>query len=348
MTPKKKLLLFTDTFDSQVNGAKVTLEELVRHLGETIEIVIVSADDFFAIPFPTYREIKFPIVTPYRITSIIEKEKPDMIHIVTEGTLGFATARACQKLGIAYTSAFHTKFPEYISLRMPFIEEKIVHKTLRFIHGPSSKIIVSSKEMKLYLEKNAYPREKIMVIPFGVDHTVFFPWEKTLFQDLPRPILLFVGRIAIEKNISDFLAIQTPWTKVVVWDGPLREDLEKEFSDVRFLGYKTKNELWEIYRSSDVFVFPSLTDTLWLVNIEALACGIPVLAYDVEWPNSVITHGKDGILVKYGKSLTYGLQKIASIEKISCIKKAQTYNWWDYSSHFLSAQTLIPQDTWTS
>ncbi len=127
MTHKKKLLIFTDTYEHQVNGAKVTLEELARNMGKRNEIVIVSGDDFQSVPFPTYAEVRFAIVTAKKISSIIQEEKPDMIHIVTEGTIGFAAARACQKLSIPYTSAFHTKFPEYIAIRFPFIEEKLVH-----------------------------------------------------------------------------------------------------------------------------------------------------------------------------------------------------------------------------
>lgn len=347
MQQKKKLLIFTDTYAHQINGAKVTLEELARNAWKNTEIVIVSGDDFRSVPFPTYAEVRFAMVTPRRIRSILRKEKPDMIHIMTEWTIGFAAARACQKLKMPYTSAFHTKFPEYIALRVPFIEEKLVHRVLRFIHNGSSAIIVSSEHMKEYLEKNKYPIEKIRVIPFGVDHTIFFPGEKTLFHELSHPILLFVWRIAIEKNIGDFLSIDTLGTKVVVWDGPLRQSLERNFPEVYFLGFKDKKELWEIYRSADIFVFPSLTDTLGLVNIEALACGIPVLAYDVEWPDSVITHGKDGILVHYGKPLNTGISEIFSIKREDCIKKADIYNWWDYSLTFLASQSIIPKDTWT-
>ena len=164
---KQKLLIFTDTYAEQVNGAKVTLEELARNIDKKdIEIIIVSADDFHSIPFPTYSEVRFALVTPRKISKIIREEKPDMIHIVTEGTIGFAAARACQKLDIPYTSAFHTKFPEYISLRMPFVEEKYIHKGLRYLHDAASKIIVSSASMKEYLISNKYAFKKIKIIPF--------------------------------------------------------------------------------------------------------------------------------------------------------------------------------------
>jgi hypothetical protein len=129
-------------------------------------VIIVSADAFHSIPFPTYTEVRFAIVTPRRIEQLIREYQPDMIHIATEGTIGFAAARACQKIGASYTSAFHTKFPEYISLRLPFVEEKYVHRALRYIHDSSACIIVSSTNMQDYLEKNYYPKEKISVIPF--------------------------------------------------------------------------------------------------------------------------------------------------------------------------------------
>ena len=166
MKKRKKILIFSDTYAHQINGAKVTLEELTRNSRGEVDIVIVSGDDFRSVPFPTYAEVRFAMVTPRRIGAIIRQEKPDMIHIVTEGTIGFAAARACQKLHIPYTSAFHTKFPEYIALRIPFIGEKYVHKALHFIHDHAAHIIVSSRSMEFYLEKNNYPKEKIVVIPF--------------------------------------------------------------------------------------------------------------------------------------------------------------------------------------
>ncbi|MBP9779407.1 glycosyltransferase family 1 protein [Candidatus Gracilibacteria bacterium] len=346
MPERSKLLLFTDTYAHQVNGAKVTLEELTHNCPENIEIVIVSTDDFSSIPFPTYAEIRFAMVTPRKISSIIKKEKPDMIHIVTEGTIGFAAARACRKLKIPYTTAFHTKFPEYIALRIPFIQEKIVHKALHYIHGGASHILVSSPVMQVYLEDNSYPKDKIAVIPFGVDHTIFSPGERTLFHNLPKPILLFVGRVSIEKNIGDFIAIETEGTKIVVGDGPLRESLKEQFSEVQFLGYKSKTELRDIYCSSDVFVFPSLTDTLGLVNIEALSCGLPVLGYDIGGLSSIITNGLDGVLIPYGKSLTSGLSQVLKIPREQCIETSKKYNWKDYTRFFLSLQIFIPRDTW--
>ncbi len=346
MSEKKKLLLFTDTYAEQVNGAKVTLEELVHHIWDDVELVIVSADRFLTVPFPTYIEVRFAIVTPNHISRIIKKEKPDMIHIVTEWTIGFAAARACKKLWIPYTSAFHTKFPEYIALRMPFIGEKYVHKALHYIHDGATRIIVSNNSMKTYLEENNYPKEKILTIPFWVDHSLFFPWEKTLFQDLPKPILLFVWRVAIEKNIGDFLSIESSGTKIVVGDGPLKNNLEKQFPQVHFLWKKTKRELAEIYRSADIFVFPSLTDTLGLVNIEALACGTPVVAYDVWGAGSIITHKRDGILVAYGKLLGSWIPMIDSLEKSHCTKTASNYDWWKYTEKFLEAQSPIPKTIW--
>ena len=166
MSQKKKLLIFTDTYEKQVNGVQISLRELTKHLSEELEISIISADRFSTIPCPTYREVRISVVTPRHIMQIIKKEKPDSIHIATEATVGFSAARACKKLSLPYTSAFHTKIPEYIHLRIPFIQEEWVHKTLQYIHDGSARIFVSNENMKHYLLDHGYARDQICVLPF--------------------------------------------------------------------------------------------------------------------------------------------------------------------------------------
>lgn len=340
MIKRKKLLIFTDTYPSMVNGVQTSLNELQKNL-HTIHVEVISADQFYNIPFPTYREVRLSVVTPRHIMRIIEAQKPDYIHIATEWTIGFSAARACQKHNIPYTSAFHTKLPEYIHLRSRMIQEDWIHRALQYIHQSSKRIFVSSTNMRDYLKENGYSREKISVLPFWVDHHTFFPWPKTLFQNIPHPVLLYVWRVAIEKNIHDFLSIKTSGSKIVVGDGPLFEKLSQAYPEVHFLGFKRKEELGEIYRSADVFVFPSLTDTLGLVNIEALACGLPVLAYDVDGPNTMIKNGVNGILVAYGKTLTSWLKLIGSIHNKDCVISVNHYNWEKYCELFLKGQVRI-------
>lgn len=170
-----------------------------------------------------------------------------------------------------------------------------MHQYLHYIHDGAEQIFISNDGLHQYLEENGYERR--IVVPFGIDHSVFFPGEKTLFRDIPTPILLFVGRIAVEKNIGDFLDMNAKYQKVVVGDGPLYQKYREEYPDVLFLGKKSPKELGEIYRSVDAFVFPSKTDTLGLVNLEAMASGLPIIAYDIENTRGVIEDGKTGILV---------------------------------------------------
>lgn len=160
------------------------------------------------------------------------------------------------------------------------VKEEYVHQYLHYIHDGAENIFISNTGLGEYLKRNGYERHAL--VPFGIDHTIFHPGPRSLFLDITRPILLYVGRIAVEKNIADFLDMDTTYQKIVVGDGPLLEEYKKQYRDVLFLGSKNALELGEIYRSVDVFVFPSKTDTLGLVNLEAMACGLPIIAYDLE------------------------------------------------------------------
>jgi len=163
---KKRLLILTDTYSTQVNGVQTSLNALIRNLSDTLDITLVSADDFYTIPYPSYSELRLSVVSSQQIIKIIRDVDPDFIHIATEGTIGFTGANACRELGYAYTSAFHTKFPEYINIRMPLIRKKWVHKALLYIHSNASKIIVSNSIMERYLLENGYPKEKIRILHF--------------------------------------------------------------------------------------------------------------------------------------------------------------------------------------
>lgn len=199
--------------------------------------------------------------------------------------------------------------------------------------------------MRKYLESNSYHR--IQVVPFGIDHSIFSPGEKKLFRDLPKPILLYVGRLAIEKNVEDFLRIPTAGSKLVAGDGPLRKKLELNYPETLFLGYKDKLELAEIYRSADLFVLPSKTDTLGLVNLEAMACGLPVLAYDVDGPRGVIKTGLTGILIPENDKLENGVEAALRIKPENCTHAASAYTWQSYAKDFMNHQTSIPKSQWT-
>lgn len=194
-----------------------------------------------------------------------------------------------------YTTTFHTKFPEYLHMMNRLVKEKYVHQYLHYIHDGAENIFISNTGLGEYLTRNGYERHTL--VPFGINHTIFYLGQRSLFLDITPPILLYVGRIAIEKNMADYLDMDTKYQKIVVGDGPLLEKYKKEYTDIIFLGSKGALELGEIYRSVDAFVFPSLTDTLGLVNLEAMACGLPIIAYDLENTRSIIENGVTGILV---------------------------------------------------
>lgn len=341
----KKLLIFTDTTADQINGVTRCIDSLCEHLPASTEVVRISADDFVNIPFLGYKEIRLSLAFPRQIYKKIRKYQPDAIHIMTEWPVGLVAAAVCKKRNIPYTTTFHTKFPEYLHMRNRLVKEDYVHQYLHYIHDDAERIFVSNSGMSDYLMDNGY-NAQIQVVPLGIDHSLFAPGSKKLFQSHNRPIVLFVGRIAVEKNIEDFLQISDTYHTVVVWDGPLRESLEEEYPDTEFLGIKKGVELADIYRSADVFVFPSKTDTLGLVNLEAMACGKPVVAYDMDITRGIIQDGVNGILVQEGWNLESGVERALHIASWAPVQTAKRYTWSHYASEFLKYQAHISPALW--
>jgi len=233
---KKTLLIITDTTSYQINGVTRCIDELLAIEDGELAIEIISADDFTTIPFPGYKEIRLSLSFPYQLKKHIFEIAPDYIHIETEGPVGISAARICRKHKIPYTTTFHTKYPEYLNMRNRLVHKDLVHWYLQYVHNAAERIFVSNPGMMPYLTENDYGN--IVMVPLGIDHALFTPGEKTLFLDKKKPVLLFVGRIAVEKNIRAFLEISDAYEKVVVGDGPDREELEEEFPDVEFFGVK--------------------------------------------------------------------------------------------------------------
>ncbi len=339
-----KLLIFTDTTTTQINGVKLSIDNLRMNLDAKVELKIISPDDFWHFSLPYYNEVLLSIVLPKRIKKALYEYRPDFVHISTEGPIGFVAAKVCKELGIGYTSSFHTKFPEYLQMHSKYIKSSYVHSFLKHIHNGSDRVFISNDSIQKYLELNSY--EHIQVIPFWIDHSVFYPGPKKYFHDLPKPILLFVGRISIEKNVEDFLKIRTTGTKIVVGDGPLKEKMKKEYPETQFLWFRKKEELADIYRSADVFVLPSKTDTLGLVNLEAMACGLPVVAYDVDGPKGIIQTGKTGILIPENQKLENGIPAAILLKSEDCISAVSGYTWKSYAEKFMKLQTPILAKQW--
>lgn len=282
----------SDAWYPQVNGVVRTLEataEELRDMGH--RITFVTPDKFRTVPCPTYPEIRLALFPDRRIAELLDAALPCAIHIATEGTLGFAARRYCLKRGLPFTTAYHTKFPEYIHARTR-IPVSWTYRIMRRFHGPSSGVMVATPSLRRELEANGFTN--IRDWTRGVDISLFHPRPSIL--DLPRPILMYVGRVAVEKNIAAFLSLDRPGTKVVVGDGPQRAELERRFPDVVFIGTREGEELAAHYASADVFVFPSRTDTFGLVLVEALASGVPVAAYPVAGPRDVIADSGAGVL----------------------------------------------------
>ena len=275
-----RILVATDAWHPQVNGVVRTLTtvaETAKSFGA--DVVFLTPQSFRTIALPSYPDLRVAIPSPLKIARLIEAARPDSIHIATEGPIGFLVRRYCRKRNLPFTTSFHTRFPEYISARSP-IPESWVWRALRWFHGTSHAVMAATPALADELRHRGFAN--VVLWPRGVDAGRFRPGS--FDAGLPRPVFLSVGRVAVEKNLEAFLALDLPGTKVVVGDGPARAALAQQFPDVVFLGAMVGEQLSEIYAGADVFVFPSRTDTFGLVLLEALASGVPVAAYPVSGP----------------------------------------------------------------
>jgi glycosyltransferase involved in cell wall biosynthesis len=247
----------------------------------------------FTLPLPTYPEIRLAVFPRRSLERMIADFQPSAIHIATEGTIGLSARAICVRQKIAFTTSFHTRFPEYVRARMPFIPEDAVYRFLRWFHGKATAMMVATPSLKEELEARGFHNVKIW--SRGVDVDAFRPIPNVKLP-YPKPIWLYVGRVAVEKNVEAFLALDLPGTKLVIGDGPAKASLERKYPDVTFLGPRTGEDLARHYAGSDVFVFPSRTDTFGLVMLEALASGLPVAAFPVQGPLDVVGGGGVAVL----------------------------------------------------
>ncbi|MBV9079392.1 MAG: glycosyltransferase family 1 protein [Methylobacteriaceae bacterium] len=288
-----RLLIATDAWHPQVNGVVRSLEETSSVLPEFgIEPELLTPSRFRTVPLPTYKEIRVALAHSLGVGRIIEAGRFDAIHIATEGPVGMATRRACLDRGLTFTTSYHTRFPEYLRARTA-LPLGISYAWLRRFHNAGAATMVSTASLRAELAGRGFNR--LVAWSRGVDTNLFRPRARDAL-DLPGPIFLYVGRLAVEKNVGAFLGLDLPGTKVVVGDGPDRAALAARHPDAVFLGLKTGEELARIYAAADAFVFPSLTDTFGLVLLEALACGVPVAAFPVAGPVDVVGHAPVGVL----------------------------------------------------
>jgi glycosyltransferase involved in cell wall biosynthesis len=281
-----KILIVTDAWSPQVNGVVRTLETLAKDLvalGHSVRTITPQGRRTF--PLPTYPEIRLAFFQGRALTREIREFAPDAVHIATEGSLGLAARRICLKHGIAFTTAFHTRFAEYVHARFPVVPEEVIWRWLRWFHHPAAAVMVATATLQRELASHGFAHLKIW--SRGVDIEKFHPMPGFRHPH-EGPIWIYVGRVAVEKNVESFLALDLPGTKLVVGDGPAQSQLSQKYPSVKFLGALTGEALTRAYAGSDVFVFPSRTDTFGLVILEALACGLTVAAYPVEGPRDVV------------------------------------------------------------
>ncbi|HTR14021.1 MAG TPA: glycosyltransferase family 1 protein [Roseiarcus sp.] len=281
-----RILIATDAWRPQVNGVVSTLEhvtEAARRLGVRFEFLTPEA--FWTAPAPTDPQIRLAITTSRRIQRRIEEIAPDHIHIATEGPIGWLARRFCLKSGRIFTTSYHTRFPEYLRARVG-VPVRLTYAGLRYFHARAAAVMAPTPSIVAELTARGFKRVRLWTR--GVDHNLFRPRAESVF-DLPRPIFLSVGRLAVEKNLEALLKLDLPGSTVIVGDGPARAFLQRRYPRAHFLGAIQGEALAAVYASADVFVFPSRTDTFGIVLLEAMASGLPVAAFPVPGPIDVIT-----------------------------------------------------------
>lgn len=329
-----RILIVSDAWAPQVNGVVTSLAALVGELrGLGHQVKLLSPADFRAVPCPTYPEI--PLVWDlWRVGAAIRDFRPDCVHLATEGPLGWAARRWLVKRGLAFSTAIHTRFPEYVSTRWPWIAPRFGYAFLRAFHRPSQAVLVTTERLRE--EFASWALQRLQLWRKGVDTRLFRP-DETRPRPV-RPVFLYVGRIAPEKNLQAFLDLELPGEKRVVGDGPQREALQQRYPLVRFLGYRHGQALAEAYQDASVLVFPSRTDTYGLVMLEALACGTPVAAFPVAGPLDVLQQGISGVMAE---DLQVACMDALELDRKRCAELAAAQSWRASALEFLALQPLI-------
>jgi glycosyltransferase involved in cell wall biosynthesis len=325
-----RIALITDVWTPLINGVVTTLENTVRIArARGHEVLVLHPRMFSSISCPTYPEIRLALFPWRKAGRLLDDFRPEAIHIANEGPMGWTCRAYCRSRRKGFTTAYHTRLPEYIRMRFP-VPLRCSYGFFKWFHKPSKGVMVASPQLMEELGRRGFVNLKIW--SRGVDTRLFRPRSKTFLDD-PQPISMFVGRVAVEKNIEDFLRLSIPGTKYVVGDGPALRRLRAAYPDVRFVGAKRGEELAAYMAAADVFVFPSITDTFGLVLLEAMSCGVPVAAYPVTGPLSVVLHGRTGWL---DNDLKQAVCKALTMSPENCRAHAQTFSWERSAEQFLS------------
>ena len=331
-----KIAFITDAWYPQINGVVTTIEntcKTIRDQGENV--LLITPDQFNTIPCPTYPSIKLSIFCYPKVKRLLDNFAPDRIHIATEGPLGLAARKYCLKHKLAFTTSFHTLFAEYINLRFK-IPVTWGYRLLHWFHKPASQIMVATAHVEADLVNRGFNKDQFVRWSRGVDADRFKPRDKD-FLMYPRPISMYVGRVAVEKNLEAFLSLPVPGTKVVVGGGPQLNTLKKNFPAVVFTGFETGESLAKTMAAADIFVFPSRTDTFGIVMLDALACGVPVAAFPIQGPIDVLIDNQTGCMRENLQEAFYGALELNGED---CRQQALNYSWQNCSAQFLN--NLVP------
>src|SRR5713226_6076978 len=332
-----RILVATDAWHPQVNGVVRTLTnmaEAARAFG--VEISFLTPQSFRTFAMPSYPDLRLALPYQAKIARLIAEARPESIHIATEGPIGLLVRRYCRKNQLPFTTSFHTRFPEYISARLP-IPEAWIWRALRAFHGPSQAVMAATPALAGELRARGF--RNVVLWPRGVDATHFHP--RPVDRGLPRPVFLCVGRIAVEKNLEAFLGLDLPGTMVIVGDGPALVALAQKYPQAVFLGARHGEALAETYAAADVFVFPSKTDTFGLVLLEALASGLPVAAFPVTGPRDVIGAAPVGAL---NDDLRIACLTAVTISPQACLAFAARHTWEASARAFVENITNVRAD----
>ena len=320
----RKITIVTDAWKPQINGVVRSIEQTVEELKcMGVEVVLITPQMFTSIPCPTYPEIRLALTAPGQIGQMLAGEEPTYVHIATEGPLGLSARSWCLRQGKPFSTSYHTRFPEYVSARWP-IPENLAYAYVRYFHNAGNVCMVATESLEQELTEKGF--HNLRRWSRGIDARLFRPMVKVEMPfDLPRPIFMTVGRIAVEKNLPAFLDLDLPGSKVVVGDGPAREELQARYPHVHFTGFRTGEVLAETYAQADVFVFPSKTDTFGNTILEAMASGVPVAAHPVTGPGDILKgHEAAGAL---DEDLRAACLKALHCSPTAARALAESYSW---------------------
>jgi glycosyltransferase involved in cell wall biosynthesis len=334
-----RVLVATDAWAPQVNGVVRTLTSLARTTrGLGVDIEFLSPDGFTTFPVPTYPGLRLAFAGRREVARRIEQAKPDAIHIATEGPIGHAVRAYCRRHDRPFTTSYTTRFPEYISARAP-IPEGWIYAALRRFHAAATVTMVATPSLMSELRGRGF--SNLGMWTRGVDTELFRP-DRAIDIGLPRPIFVTLGRVAVEKNLDAFLSLDLPGTKVVIGKGPMEQELKRRFPQAKFLGQLENGTLAAHLAAADVFVFPSLTDTFGVVQLEALASGLPIAAFPVTGPKDVVADNPIGVL---NQDLRTACLEALNISREACRTFALRYSWENSARQFIGHVRKVAANT---